>query len=189
MAGFIDYPNTPAKSEATDLYLINHCRFFIGTNSGLFDTALLFGKPVLSVNTTDFTFATPYKQCDSFIYKRIYSRQEKRFLSFREVFNAPDILMSNIDFPSFNEKYEYAENTPEDILNATVNFVACLEKEADEKTAAQSSFTNCHKAAIVANLRTAPYFLTNIEQAQRVFAKSNYNGSIDRSFAEKYFQS
>lgn len=185
--GFIDYPNTPAKNEATDLYLIKHCRFFIGTNSGLFDTALLFGKPVLSVNTTDFIFATPYKQCDSFIYKRIYCRQEKRLLSFQEVFEAPDTLTTNIDFASFNTKYEYVENTSEDIRNATANFVANLEYGRYDHCAAQNAFSTCHKSAVLASLGTSRYFLTHAEQAQRVFTKSNYNGAIDRSFAEKYF--
>jgi hypothetical protein len=77
--GFINYPNSPEKSEEMDLFLIKNCKFFIGTTSGIHDTALLFGVPLLSVNTNDYIFVKPYKECDSYIYKHIFSKKKIEF--------------------------------------------------------------------------------------------------------------
>lgn len=55
MDRFIDYARSDMRSELFDLHLLRHCRFFIGTTSGLTNVAVSFGIPSALVNciTTD----------------------------------------------------------------------------------------------------------------------------------------
>lgn len=48
--GLIDYVHSPFKSEAMDIFLCSECLFFLGSNSGLFELASLFGKPSALAN-------------------------------------------------------------------------------------------------------------------------------------------
>jgi putative glycosyltransferase (TIGR04372 family) len=49
-ARVIDYAHSPLKSAGLDAYLVRHCEFYVGTQSGLLDVALLFERPRLITN-------------------------------------------------------------------------------------------------------------------------------------------
>jgi putative glycosyltransferase (TIGR04372 family) len=119
--GLIDYPNTPAKSELMDLYLIKHCRFYIGTTSGILDTAYLFQTPTLSTNATNFDFRSSNKK-DRVLFKRVFDRRNSEVLHFKEAIHFYDEIMS----PSWSERFDYVENTSEELLDATVEFIDSL---------------------------------------------------------------
>jgi putative glycosyltransferase (TIGR04372 family) len=55
MKHVFDYARSSFRSELTDLHLIRHARFFVGTTSGLTNVAVSFGVPCALVNcvTTD----------------------------------------------------------------------------------------------------------------------------------------
>lgn len=55
MERVIDYARSEMRSELFDLHLLRHCKFFIGTTSGLTNVAVSFGIPSALVNciTTD----------------------------------------------------------------------------------------------------------------------------------------
>ena len=119
-----------------DLFLIKHCRFFWGTNSGILDTALLLGAPTLAVNVSDYLSVRPYKSVDLFIYKRIFSCVQKKIISFHEAFQiAGDIIHTNCNisvFERFNKEYKLIENTSEEIADAVkemLNNLVCLSEE------------------------------------------------------------
>lgn len=191
--GLIDYPSTVYKNEEMDLYLIKNCKFYIGTNSGIFDTAMLFGIPVLCVNTTDYLFPKPYKKSDSMIYKHVFSKENNRILKFKELFeNEPFYINSNLmngsDKDKFLSKYELIENTPEEILTALKNFILNIESKCFEKTEKQQQFENCMKKTIYRWIDTEQYFKNDIDQAYRVFSKLNANGCVDKNFAESHYE-
>lgn len=189
--GLINYPNTTEKSEEMDLHLIKNCKFYIGTNSGIYDTAMLFGIPVLCVNTNDYMFLKPYKKCDSFIYKHVYSKSKQKLLSFKELFDEPFFINSNImlgtDLEKFRDSYQLIENSNDEILVAVQNFINNLENNTFDKTNQQLNFENHLKNSILKWIETEKYFQNDVDQAYRVFSKLHHSGSIDKTFAEKYY--
>lgn len=191
MEGFFNYPNCSEKSEEMDLYLIKNCKFFIGTTSGIHDTALLFGVPVLSVNTNDYCFVKPYKECDSYIYKHIFSKEKNRILTFKEVLDEPFFVQSNVavtlDMQKLNDCYKFIENSSEEILVAVKNILDSLDHNCFTRTKSQIDFQNHLNASVLEWITTDDWFKQNVEQAYRVFSKEHYHGSIDKDFAEKYY--
>ncbi len=122
--GLIDYPNTSEKSELMDLYLIKHCRFYIGTTSGILDTAYLFQTPTLCTNATNFDFRSPNRG-DRILFKRILDKHSGRMLHFDEAI----VLYKEIMSASWHERFDYIENTPDEILDATREFIESLSNE------------------------------------------------------------
>lgn len=121
-AGLIDYVNMPIKSESMDLYLIKNCRFFIGTLSGILDTAYLFQTPTLCVNSLHFDFRSS-NPCDRVLYKKILHRDTGKILTFSDSLTQ---LHSIID-PDWELHYEFIENSEGEILSATQEIIQVLE--------------------------------------------------------------
>jgi putative glycosyltransferase (TIGR04372 family) len=84
----IDYANSPHKSPRLDVLLCASARFFLGSTSGLFILATVFGVPVASVNCIPMS-SLPYTGKDVGIPKLLYLEREQRALSFREVMESP----------------------------------------------------------------------------------------------------
>jgi len=125
----IDYPNSIYKSELMDLYLIKNCRFYIGTNSGIWDTALLLGTQVLGVNYSDFLLR-PYKSTDKVLYKKIIRKKDNKKLSLKEVFREPLYVNSALggeNRKEFQKRYILQENTAEEIYIATEEMYNSIE--------------------------------------------------------------
>lgn len=191
MEGLINYPNSNEKSEEMDLYLIKNCKFYIGTNSGIIDTAFLFGVPVLGVNITSFLYISPYKECDSFIYKHIFSKEKNRRLSFEEALNEPFIINSNLltykELKIFHDKYELLENSSDDILIATKNMFDNLETNYYERNVDQNNFVEHVKKTSMNWIKTEDYFKKYLDGQYRCASKLFFNGSVDPDFAKKYY--
>jgi len=117
----VDYPFTAFKSELMDIYLISHCRFFIGTNSGPYDVATLFNRPMILVNPTEWTIGFPLKKGDLAIPKHLFSRSLDRFLSVNEILDEP---FSWQDFGGGSNEYMMVENTPGEIREVVQEFLA-----------------------------------------------------------------
>lgn len=127
MERVIDYPHSRFKSDLMDIYLIKTCRFYIGMSSGILDTAFLFQRPMLIMNMTNMTFVYPRRPEDRGIPKHVYSKTKRRFLSVREIFEAPWEAQHLL---TLGEDYEMFENSPEELRAATVEFLEDLESSA-----------------------------------------------------------
>ena len=123
MNNVIDYPFSENKSALMDLYLIKNCRFYIGTDSGIMDTAKMFCKDTLVINMVQWLFAYPYRLKDRGIYKYIYSKSKGRRLTFSEILNT-DWKMQAL-FGDIDSNYELIENTPDDIKAAVSEYLCC----------------------------------------------------------------
>lgn len=122
--GLIDYPNTRWKSELMDLYLIKRCRFYIGTQSGILDTSYLLQTPTLSVNAVHFDMRSPNPR-DRVLYKHIRRKGESRPLSIAEALDSyHDILATD-----WYRRYEFLENSGEEILAAVQEFISVIDGE------------------------------------------------------------
>jgi len=116
----IDYPHTPFKSDLMDIYFIQECRFYIGSQSGIWDVATLFQKPILMPNMCEWLFTYPQRQGDLGLMKHIYSRSKKRFLSLNE---CQDVFRSVQFDILFDDEHEFYDNTPDEILSLMKEYV------------------------------------------------------------------
>jgi putative glycosyltransferase (TIGR04372 family) len=116
MEKVIDYPFTPSKSALMDIYLICECRLYIGMQSGLYDVARLFQRPVILANMASWFYPYPLRVGDIGVLKHIYSKSRRRFLSVREWMAEP---FEAVSYFALGDDYALYENSPEE-LKATV---------------------------------------------------------------------
>ncbi len=136
----IDYALSPFRSDFMDIYLAAHCCCFIGSMSGIDAIATIFDRPRLAVNTVPFGHA-PWGKDSLFIPKLLVSTATGEPYTFGHLLRA---FKSRFDPKLWNgnaaaqEGYRYVDNTPDEILTATVEmldrldgrFVPTVENEA-----------------------------------------------------------
>lgn len=127
---FIDYPFTNLKSEIMDLYLLQICHFYIGTPSGPMDTAYLFNKPILLTNLYDIYPSFPRKRNDRGVFRKIIKKENGKILSPSEFANLS--LHYHQTEVNIND-YHFEENSSEELLNATKEFVHNFEQSENFK--------------------------------------------------------
>lgn len=128
----IDYAHSPLKSPFMDMFLCAACRFFVGNTSGLILVADLFGVPTAWSNITPVS-ALP--TCGNVgISKLLYSRDEKRFLKFREILTSP---IGDFRLASLYEEanIEVIDNTPDEIRDLALEVLARSEGREFPSTA------------------------------------------------------
>jgi putative glycosyltransferase (TIGR04372 family) len=113
MAGCIDYPFTKYKSDEMDLYLLKSCALYIGMQSGIYDVAVLFSRPIILTNMVSWLFPFPPKKGDLGILKHVYDRKRNKEISIKERLSCNwELSGHSVD----GNKYTLIENSPEDIL-------------------------------------------------------------------------
>ena len=139
--GVIDYATTE-RTDFMDIYLCSRCKFFLGTNAGIIQVAMMFRKPVVCVNVLPYKSILSFSSNDLVICKRLWHIKEKRFLSFKEIIN------SEIFTYAESQKYidaglEVVDNTPEEIFEATEEMNDLLDRRrtyTQEEIDRQKSF-------------------------------------------------
>ncbi len=84
----IDYAHLDIKSDWMDIFLSASCEFFLGSASGLYVAANIFGVPAGTVNNLPVSTVLPYGPHSVGIPMFIRFEREKRYLSFKEVLNS-----------------------------------------------------------------------------------------------------
>lgn len=125
MERVVDYPHTSFKSDLMDIYLLSQCRFYVGMSSGILDTAFLFQRPMLIANMTNMTFVYPRRPEDRGLPKHVFSRSKRRFLSLREILEAP---WQAQHFRELGDDFEMSENSPDELRDAVVEFLDGLDR-------------------------------------------------------------
>jgi putative glycosyltransferase (TIGR04372 family) len=125
--GVIDYAHSPIRSGWLDVYLAASCRFWLGSNSGLYMLAQNFGTPVAMANLVPHSFRI-WGPDDVVILKRCLA-EDGRPLSFGEslrpeLFHAADIERHGV---------QALDNSPEEIAE--------LAREMLERTAGEAVYT------------------------------------------------
>ena len=114
----IDY-SQKYRTDFLDIYLPSKCHFFIGDTSGIFAVFNVFRRPIVWVNYVPLEYAPSWGPNHIFIPKKLWLRQESRFLTFKE------IIESGIGRFCLSQDYEkhgidVIENTPEEIMSVVV---------------------------------------------------------------------
>jgi putative glycosyltransferase (TIGR04372 family) len=116
--GLIDYARSEFKRDWMDLFLAANCRFFLGSNSGAFAMASVFGKPCAIVGMAPLSVA-PFRPPDIFLPMLYKSVTASQVMSFRQ------ILQSSSSTFRIAEEFEKAgialiKNTDDEILDLTI---------------------------------------------------------------------
>ncbi len=124
------------RSDWMDLFLISQCRFLVGSPSGPFNVAIVFGVPVVGVNWFPFT-AWPHSRQDLFIHARLRCQDNNKLMSIAEM-TAPPITISQHPVFYENHRLDIIKNDPDDIANVAIEMLDRLEgrfieDDADEQ--------------------------------------------------------
>lgn len=122
----IDYAHLDIKTDWMDVFLSASCRCFLGSSSGLFNLANIFGVPAGVVNLSAMATVLPHGPNNIGIPKPVWSLKEERYLNFKEVFSSP--------IGSFSSDSSYSkagvwpeENSPEDIKDVAMEMLEKVE--------------------------------------------------------------
>ncbi len=138
----IDYA-LECRDDFMDVYLMGHCRFVLGTTSGICDIAMLFDVPRIGTNWLPLGSA-PLSRNSLFIPKLLRDRGSGELLPFGRFLEDTrgakcDLLWS----PANRMRFVFEDNTPEDILAVTEEMLLRLDgsfAESDEDRAMQAGY-------------------------------------------------
>ena len=116
----IDYANSTKKDALLDVYLIANCKYFVGTSSGILDTAILFGKPILLTNAVHWLMQLPQKRNDLIIFKHIYSKYDGSKITLKKWLLAYDKLESST---WSSPEWYFIENSSQEITAAVKELI------------------------------------------------------------------
>jgi putative glycosyltransferase (TIGR04372 family) len=132
----IDYASL-YRTEFMDIFLGAKCQFYIGDSCGINAIPYIFRKPVASTNFLPLEYAFTWGSNDMFIPKKHWLENEKRFMTFSEIFNSgAGRFMTTQQFEQAG--ISLLENSPEEIAALAVEMDDRLQgiwksTEEDEK--------------------------------------------------------
>ena len=124
----IDYAASRYRTDFMDIYLGAYCKFVISTSSGWDMVAsTLFRRPILYTNMVPISQIMTWTSRHTFMLKRHWSIQEKRYLTLTEIFDVIDKDHRSIN-PKFTENgVSLIENSAEELKKAVLELVSELD--------------------------------------------------------------
>jgi len=181
----IDYPFSSSKSAIMDVYLLRECSFVVCTSSSILDTAYLLNKPVVVTNSPQWFFGLPLRHGDLWIYKHLYSRTEKRFISIQEWFmRASSITEDRWSLPDC----DLIENSEEEITSVVKEMLDFSNDQGP--TDLQQEFRKTHLCAVQEMSKTFRFSRdSKVENCNEWFRFASrmlgWRGEISAEFLEK----
>jgi len=115
----IDYATSKWRSDFADMYLISRCHFYAGNSCGVDAIAVYFRKPRVVLNMIPIKITDVWAPSNLFIYKKLWSIQEKRLLTFKEIMNSGvGYFLEDILYKQHG--LEVVNNTPEEVVDVMV---------------------------------------------------------------------
>lgn len=188
MENVIDYANSIKRSALLDFYLIANCKYYVGTSSGILDTAVLFGKPILLTNAVHWISGLPKKTNDLIIFKHLYSSESGKELSIKEWLLAYDKLEPSSWSSS---EWYFIENSSQEIAEAVRELLEPVTNLQDSQI--QTDFKTLHLEvcrALSQRLKWNENESINISDWYR-FAGGmvSWKGKVGTAFLEKQWYS
>ena len=186
--GLIDYPFTKFKNPEMDSFLLKNCKFFICMGSGPLDAAnLLFRKRLLLVNTAQYFHGLPFNKGSYAIFKQVYSKNKKRFLSLKEYL----LEAKNINNKWWiSDDYLLHENNKDEIKQAVVEMLDYSEELP--RTNLQSQFRIEYEKCINIfqnNFKFSNNKLENTYEWYRFSPRMNYwDGEISNTYLDNNWE-
>jgi putative glycosyltransferase (TIGR04372 family) len=117
----IDY-----RSDVMDIYLSAHCKFFLGNTAGLFLVSTIFDVPAACANFLPLEY-TPLRSGDLFIPKKMWSRDKKKLLTYKEILDSgAGLYLESKQYE--NAGIEVIENSSDEILELAREMNMLLDK-------------------------------------------------------------
>ena len=180
----IDYPFLPARSAIMDVYLIKECAFYVGTGSGILDTAFLLGKPVVMTNLPQWINGLPLRHGDLAIFKHMYSHLEKRCLSLQEWLMRASSITSE---DGSSSDWTLVENSEEEIANVVRERLDFLSNQGP--THRQQEFRKVHFQAVQEMSKTFRFDPNELDNCNEWFRFASrmlgWRGEISADYLEK----
>ena len=171
--GVVDLATAPWRTDAFELWAVLNSRFFVTGDSGPYHLARLAGAPCLSVNVVRLGYNTVGVR-DRYIAKRVFDPVQGRFLSISE-----QLSEAFVGSPLDLDRYQWVDNTPDDIREAVEDMVALLDNPGQAWTPVQQRHDQ-----LLADLaaRWKPYRVV----AQSLLCRYGGGGTISPRFAARY---
>jgi putative glycosyltransferase (TIGR04372 family) len=114
----IDYAFSNMRSDFMDFYLNYECAAYFGSDSGVVNLPLLFGKPLFHVNYpfTNIDVFSSHLCYDSFIPKKILCRKTGKLLGLREILSRRLFGINNLEHFN-NQNIKFINNSPKEIYD------------------------------------------------------------------------
>ena len=168
-----------------DLFLIQKCKFYIGTQSGILDVAYMFNKPILTTNMVELFNSFPRKKTDRGIFKKIFRKNGepvalKRYIGFsHKKYHIPENEVKDLKFK---------ENSSSDILDSVIEFEENLKKKTT--TNLQKKFLqylkNSYKTSINNSIKTRE-ILSYEDAIKQIRMFKSSQGNLCQSYLKKNF--
>ena len=114
----IDYA-TKGRTEFLDIFLGARCHFYLGGPDGFRGIPMVFRRPLAILNMIPLEYTPTGLSNSLFIPKKLWLREERRFLTFRETFDSgAGRFLRSQQYEQLG--VEVVENTPEEITALTV---------------------------------------------------------------------
>ncbi|MBI2183014.1 MAG: TIGR04372 family glycosyltransferase [Deltaproteobacteria bacterium] len=128
--GVVDLATSARRTELLELHCLMKSEFLIACESGLLGVSYLVNIPLLNVNATDPVSSYPVRHDGLYILKRVVDRQTQSMLSLSDM--VKEKYLSNLRNV---ERYEYIDNTSEEILDVTREMVKNLTGTSEPSSA------------------------------------------------------
>jgi len=119
----IDYANSKYSSPFLDVFLTAYCKFYLSSDGGCSDPAMIFDRPIIWVSNAEIEFSPIGKNALA-IPKKIRNCKTKQYLPYYEIFE------KKMD-PSGNHakdpELEYEDNNSREILDVTMEMFKRIE--------------------------------------------------------------
>ena len=160
MKGVIDYAPEKERADWLDVFFCARARFLVGSISGPFNVATVFGVPVLGTNWFPLGY-WPLSIRDLFIHKLLLDTNKDRLVSIRDFMKLP----MGVHSPQFYEAHglEVVQNTSGDIRAAVQEMLDRLdgrfEDGEEDKERVRQYMTLSSVCGIEQNARPVAAFL------------------------------
>ena len=180
----IDYAHLPSRNALMDVYLLKECSFFLGTSSGILDTAYMLGKPVVLTNQTQWLNVMPQRRGDFVIFKHVYSNKENRFISIQEwLQRASEITRDHLASPDWS----FVENSEDEIADVVTELLSFNLGKGSSQL--QQEFKRAHLSAMVELSKTLMVDLQELENCNDWFRFASraltWEGDVSHQYLSK----
>jgi putative glycosyltransferase (TIGR04372 family) len=134
--GIVDLAISPSRTDLFEFYCAARSDFFVGCESGPSIIAWMSGKPIVTLNATEpWSLAYPVRGFDTFILKGVWDK-----LNACAVGPLDMLTLDYADHARNTQRFEYIENSPEDVLEAIRDMVEIVNQGVKPETHEQRVF-------------------------------------------------
>ena len=115
---YYDYSNSQFRSDFLDIFLFANCYFCLGSEAGIITTTYTYRRPLCFVNQATVGDFYSWAANNIHTFKKYYSIKDKRYLSFKEIFDKKLDRLLRSEF-YLDNNIKLVNNSEEEIFEAT----------------------------------------------------------------------